>query len=332
MRTDGSQRQFAGNEPPPPEQAAAEPEPERNVKIRLLTNSFDNFESEYFAQAVMRHYPDIEVIIERIDSSGYDEEMNLRLAAGDVDNFDIVAVSHTMIDNWSRNLVDLDGISSVRSAAQNTNAWNILRDNNGTLRLAPIEHRSYGINARSDKAELCRQIFGDLYDPNSALHRTMTEIYANNTGAEYDGWLYFRKWDDAKFYRITKDGTTLRFINSDYVSSISIEDGYIYYSLWRHDTPGIYKIRVDGTGRTQITDDSAASPLVYNGWVYYSNESDGRKLYRISIDGGRKELLYDGTCGSLNLDRRTGAILFIDYTTWENMAYDPERNEIRLRN
>ena len=89
--------------------------------------------------------------------------------------------------------------------------------------------------------------------------------------------------------------TTICDISGDYITS----DGtYIYFAinkLFGNEGVGIYKIRLDGSEHepTKIASTEAAYLTVIESNIYYSNLSDGKKLYKVSTNGGTPVMIYD---------------------------------------
>jgi serine/threonine protein kinase len=73
----------------------------------------------------------------------------------------------------------------------------------------------------------------------------------------------------------------------------AIKGEWVYYKNYS-DGKKLYKIRVDGSGRKKLNEDIGWFINVVGEWVYYTNYSDGKKLYKTRVDGtGRQKLNED---------------------------------------
>ena len=88
--------------------------------------------------------------------------------------------------------------------------------------------------------------------------------------------------------------------------NLALFDGeWIYYVEAAGDTYGgsdsrIYRVRPDGSGQIKgdtfiepFCKDSAAGLCLYGDSIYYENWSDNQKIYRITLDGKKKQLVAD---------------------------------------
>lgn len=105
-----------------------------------------------------------------------------------------------------------------------------------------------------------------------------------------DGKLYY--FSTSLFSKVIKsfDGTTAKNMYSVGGEYLATDGTNMYYAvnnkLFNTDLNGIYKCDLDGSSdtATRLTSNKASYLTYVNGYVYYSNQSDGGKLYRISVN------------------------------------------------
>ncbi|MEI8131595.1 MAG: DUF5050 domain-containing protein [Leptolinea sp.] len=78
--------------------------------------------------------------------------------------------------------------------------------------------------------------------------------------------------------------------NSNNSGLAAIQGDWIYY---RNDSDGgkIYRINLDGSKKEQLNSDNSYNITVSGDWVFYRNDSDAGKLYRIPVNGGERKKL-----------------------------------------
>ncbi|MCP1311454.1 DUF5050 domain-containing protein [Paenibacillus tyrfis] len=81
-------------------------------------------------------------------------------------------------------------------------------------------------------------------------------------------------------------------LSDDSANYINAEKGWLYYSN-KTDKEKIYRIKLDGSKREKISDDSVNYVVVKNEWIYFMNKSDSFRLYKMKMDGSSKTKMTD---------------------------------------
>lgn len=108
------------------------------------------------------------------------------------------------------------------------------------------------------------------------------------------------------------DGTGKTVLNSDDVTTwFDVSEKGIYFKAFNWDSKvGLYKVGLDGSGRTKLcSDEPTGFTLSSDGqevnflygslehrldeWIYFINDSDGKKIYKVKIDGSQVVKLGD---------------------------------------
>jgi hypothetical protein len=98
-------------------------------------------------------------------------------------------------------------------------------------------------------------------------------------------WIYYVcENEDNALYKIRTDGKERAKITNDGCEYVSYADGWLYYGNLS-DEICLYKIRTDGSGRTRLVKKMTKCPYVVGDWVYYTSKQDGGCLYKVSTDG-----------------------------------------------
>lgn len=148
---------------------------------------------------------------------------------------------------------------------------------------------------------------------------------SNEKGISYfiidTNWIYFIKYDG--LYKIKLDGTSLSKINHEQLLTLSINNGWVYYSALlpkdKSNASGemyinIFKSKMDGTGKAKISEDKITDFKIIDDTIYYtlSNEpyiefdiyeqkeeatSSIYKLYKMNLNGTNKEFITDVSNG-----------------------------------
>jgi hypothetical protein len=313
---------------------AAAPAESDMIKITVKTFEGDGLLTQ-LNSVIKAHYPNVEFVTagEYPNTYEFSQGITVRMIAGEYIDYDIMLITYDMMDIFGDMLYDFTDLPVIKNAADNVQYPSWLKDNDGRVKAIQFFYLTYGININSDKADLCAEIFSNLYNPDSDLHKAVTMANAVNNGIIDNGWLYFERWDNNKFYRIMEDGSSLQLLTEKYTRDINIEDGYIYYTAF--DTwidYGIYKMKTDGSAVTKIYDRHSWGPVVYKGWIYYANGVEDNKVYRIDVNGRNNEIIYDGECyHMLTPDRENGFIYFYN-ENYDLMLYDTSRNELKKEN
>jgi len=81
----------------------------------------------------------------------------------------------------------------------------------------------------------------------------------------------------------------------------AIQGNWIYY---RNDSDGgkIYRINLDGSKKEQLNGDNSYNITISGDWIFYRNDSDAGKLYRVPVDGGDHQKLNEEFSGYINPD------------------------------
>ena len=132
---------------------------------------------------------------------------------------------------------------------------------------------------------------------------TGSNLYNDGLFCESGDTLFFSNPDDGRcLYSMKRDGTELKRLSEDIVSSINADEHYIYYTRNnRTDTSQFGFLHVDTNSLCRLTrkngkllildqDPDLYASLVGN-YVYYMHygKSDATTLYRVRIDGKEKE-------------------------------------------
>ncbi len=106
-------------------------------------------------------------------------------------------------------------------------------------------------------------------------------------------WIYYvcENEDDA-LYKIRTDGKERAKITDDGCEYVSYADGWLYYGNLS-DEICLYKIRTDGSGRTRLAKKMTKCPYVVGDWVYYTSKQDGGCLYKVSTGGKQNKKVSD---------------------------------------
>jgi len=104
-----------------------------------------------------------------------------------------------------------------------------------------------------------------------------------------DGWIYFSKKNASEYnvYRIRTDGSLQEKYND--ITSIDIVSPkwLVWYTQFK---PFItYKMNLDGSNKTRILDNTfGREEILVKDWLYYTNQLDNNNLYKVNIDTGEK--------------------------------------------
>ena len=123
-------------------------------------------------------------------------------------------------------------------------------------------------------------------------------------------YIYYSDIQNFKLYRMNLDGSNIVNINRvDNIISFMVYDDYIYYSN-HNDRLKIYRVKFDGSGRTKITNEPGGRYINIDGnYLYYSSGDDGH-IYRVNLDGTNKKLISKDNCSYEIL--RKGVIYYIN--------------------
>lgn len=118
-----------------------------------------------------------------------------------------------------------------------------------------------------------------------------------------DNWIYGLTWNDdgsGFFAKIRTDGSDYTKLLNVPVSSLFIQNGYIYGVKDEGDKQGIYRVRTSGEEESLILEVNQADIQYDNGYIYYStdkynmdkSQTNVCHLYRCNLDGtGVEEVL-----------------------------------------
>lgn len=135
---------------------------------------------------------------------------------------------------------------------------------------------------------------------------TAGNIFNNGRFCEYNGTIYFANPNDSyHLYSMAADGTGLTLLSDDIVSSINVDDHYIYYirnnlsaskesdskfSFLNINTDSLVRCDKDGSHLLVLDSDPCLYASLSGNYIYYIHyDSDtASTLYRVKIDGSEK--------------------------------------------
>jgi len=131
-------------------------------------------------------------------------------------------------------------------------------------------------------------------------------------------WIYFSHGHGLQsvIYRMMTDGTRRERLNDDDAFTISVVDGWIYFSNMT-DGWSIFRMRTDGTEQERIRQGHVDSPNIVDGWIYFICSDESRRVHRMRIDGTEETLLSD-----INTETLIVHDEWIFYTTREERGDD----------
>jgi hypothetical protein len=96
--------------------------------------------------------------------------------------------------------------------------------------------------------------------------------------------IYYRNDSDGgTLYSIRTDGAERKKLGEAACSSVSVENGWIYFSTQEGEKAAFYRMRTDGS-----------DPYVSGDWVYYVNKEDQGSLWRVPAGGGEPQKVVAG--------------------------------------
>ena len=131
------------------------------------------------------------------------------------------------------------------------------------------------------------------------IHSTEIPFHSINVVGD---WIFFGR--ETGIYRMLPNGANEEQLTSirPSASSLTVLDGWIYYSSHRTrvdgitSNSGIYRMRVDGTAHERINDETVAGITVYGEWVYFIAFNENLSIHRMKLDGtNRQRLNYDSS-------------------------------------
>ena len=103
----------------------------------------------------------------------------------------------------------------------------------------------------------------------------------------YEGWIYYLDGERGLPYRMKLDsGERVRLYDKP-ARALAISEGVMYLAL----DDAIVKMWPDGSSAETVDWVSASFLNVCGGWIFYGDRDDGVRLYRLSTDGTRKDLI-----------------------------------------
>lgn len=115
------------------------------------------------------------------------------------------------------------------------------------------------------------------------------------------GLLYYANMSDSFYlYRVDPDGNKPSRLNEEPTAYVNISGHWIYY-LNKEDKH-IYKMRLDGSEKIRLNRDQSSDIQVVGGWVYFRNMSDHWRLYRMSTAGTGSDRLTRDPVYQFNVD------------------------------
>lgn len=149
-----------------------------------------------------------------------------------------------------------------------------------------LKHEAGWLYYRNADAGHC--IFRIRTDGSDRQQVTTDEISFSNYDVS-DGVVYYKDDDSGYLCRVNGDGTERQELNEHPTYSIVVKDDWIYYGKgWQgHPT----KTRIDGSEEIEISDDNMERPAIFGDWIYYTDSRKGTGLYKLRIDGGKKQKL-----------------------------------------
>ena len=120
-----------------------------------------------------------------------------------------------------------------------------------------------------------------------------------------DNWLYFsQNIPGERGIRVPQSGTQKEVLCDYIMHDINITEAYVVFSsryttvITNDDTTvpehivGLYRMNKDGSNLVCLDDSTVYNPVVYDGYIFYfENQGDSNLLCKISIEGGRIEVL-----------------------------------------
>ena len=111
----------------------------------------------------------------------------------------------------------------------------------------------------------------------------------------FDSYVFYQ--DNASYtvaIKQKKDGTEKQTFTPDllnYSMFFVVADNKVYYT--DNNTRNICQVDLNGENRKVISTDQTLLINISNDYIYYVNESDGNKVYRVSVDGTVREKVFD---------------------------------------
>lgn len=157
--------------------------------------------------------------------------------------------------------------------------------------------------------------------------------YNNGLFCEYNGTVYFANPDDQYcLYSMPAEGGTMRKLSTDAVSSINVDEHYIYFvrensnavydfSFLQYNNNVLCRTDLNGKNLEVLDDDPCMYATLIGNYIYYLHYDDetATTAYRVRIDGKEKErissepiytccsqeryLLYSGSKNDHNIHR-----------------------------
>lgn len=126
---------------------------------------------------------------------------------------------------------------------------------------------------------------------NGEKYEQIGDVHGSNLNVIGE-WIYFQNRDDSsRIYKMRTDGSMLTAISDEGAEFINVSGEQIFYHSW--DNGCLYKMNTDGTGREKMVDSVVMFVSVYDGYVYYCEKSEYASLQRISVDGGKPEVIVE---------------------------------------
>lgn len=137
------------------------------------------------------------------------------------------------------------------------------------------------------------------YNDSYVNGNTAGNLYNGGYFCEKDGIIYFANPDDGmSLYSITRAGTDLKKITSDYVTYINVDDNYIYYarnnklngsafSFLVVDRCALCRVKKNGKQKVTLVHDPSMQVALIGNYLYYIKYTDkyASTFNRIKIDG-----------------------------------------------
>lgn len=113
-------------------------------------------------------------------------------------------------------------------------------------------------------------------------------IFVNNA----NGYTYYVNWnDEGKLYKYAQHGQEMPGpITESKVGYVNLQGDWIYYIDWINGE-STHRINLSTNEIERITKDACDGTYVTDEYVYYYNSGDGKRLYRMELNGKHKTLI-----------------------------------------
>lgn len=162
---------------------------------------------------------------------------------------------------------------------------------NAVLKITSTEERLFSVVTSDGKTYFQNNLDGNkLYTVSGGNVVKINNDVPNYMISEDNNVYYF---STSLFSNVIKnfDGTTASTLYSVKGEYLTTDGTSLYFAvnnlLINTDQNGIYKLKLDGSDEqpVRLVSDKAEYLTYVDGYIYYSNVSDGRKLYRVSVNG-----------------------------------------------